>query len=167
MSTLHLKHEKALERMTNLVESIKTGMMATCLGDRPLNVVPMSTKKVDKEGNIWFLSRMDSSQNCNIAKEPEVQLIYSAPASREFISIYGIAEVNIDPEKLQELYHDSDNAWFTGLDDPNLTAIKVTPKESYYWDEKHNTYRDFFSSPDTSQIKKDSISTGEKGKLLL
>lgn len=168
MSTQNLEDKKALTRMTNLIESIKTGMLVTCLDDRPLNVVPMTTKKIDEEGNIWFLSRLDSNQNCNIVQEPEVQLIYSAPATKEFISIYGMAAVSVDPGKLKELYHESDDAWFTGLDDPNLTAIKVTPKESYYWDEKHNNYRDLFNPDGTKgKIEKDKISTGEKGKLVL
>lgn len=164
MSTQNLKDKEALKRMTSLVESIKTGMMVTCLDDRPLNVIPMTTKKVDDEGNIWFLSRLDSNQNCNIVQEPEVQLLYSAPSKNEFISIYGTAAVSLDPEKLKELYHKSDDAWFTGLDDPNLTAIKVTPKESYYWDEKQNNYRDLFSG--ATDLEK-NISTGEKGKLNL
>lgn len=165
MSTQHLNHKKALEKMTALVESIKTGMLVTCLSDRPLNVVPMTTKKIDGEGNIWFLSRLDSSQNCNIAQEPEVQLLYSAPGNKEFISIYGMASIHLDPEKLKDLYHASDDAWFTGLDDPNLTAIKITPKESYYWDEKQNNYADLFKMDKSSE--KNKIRTGEKGKLQL
>ncbi|WP_081212001.1 pyridoxamine 5'-phosphate oxidase family protein [Salegentibacter sediminis] len=165
MSTQHLNHKKALEKMTALVESIKTGMLVTCLSDRPLNAVPMTTKKIDGEGNIWFLSRLDSSQNCNIAQEPEVQLLYSAPGNKEFISIYGMASIHLDPEKLQDLYHTSDDAWFTGLDDPNLTAIKITPKESYYWDEKQNNYADLFKMDKNPE--KNKISTGKKGKLQL
>ncbi|WP_093406751.1 pyridoxamine 5'-phosphate oxidase family protein [Salegentibacter flavus] len=165
MSTQNLNHKQALEKMTNLVESIKTGMLITCLSDRPLNVVPMTTKKIDGEGNIWFLSRLDSSQNCNIAQEPEIQLLYSAPNNKEFISIYGMASISLNPEKLKELYHTSDDAWFTGLDDPNLTAIKVIPKQSYYWDEKRNNYADPFASDRIPE--KDKIRTGEKGKLQL
>ncbi|HEY9184750.1 MAG TPA: pyridoxamine 5'-phosphate oxidase family protein [Salegentibacter sp.] len=165
MSTQNLNHKQALEKMTNLVESIKTGMLITCLSDRPLNVVPMTTKKIDAEGNIWFLSRLDSSQNRNISREPEVQLLYSSPDNKEFISIYGMASINLNPEKLKELYHTSDNAWFTDLDDPNLTAIKVIPKQSYYWDEKQNNYANLFTS--NSKLEKDKIRTGEKGKLQL
>lgn len=165
MSTQNLNHKQALEKMTNMVESIKTGMLITCLSDRPLNAVPMTTKNIDREGNIWFLSRLDSSQNCNIVQEPEVQLLYSAPNNKEFISIYGKASINLDPVKLKELYHTSDDAWFTGLDDPNLTAIKVTPKQSYYWDEKRNNYTDLFARG--LRPEKDNIRTGEKGKLQL
>lgn len=165
MSTQNLNNKKALKKMTALVESIKTGMLVTCLSDRPLNAVPMTTKKIDSDGNIWFLSRLDSSQNRNIAQEPEVQLLYSAPGNKEFISIYGMASIHLDPEKLKDLYHKSDDAWFTGLDDPNLTAIKITPKQSYYWDEKQNNYADLFKTDKNPE--KNKISTGEKGKLQL
>ncbi|MGY5850015.1 pyridoxamine 5'-phosphate oxidase family protein [Salegentibacter sp. F14] len=165
MSTQNLNREQALNKMTNLVESIKTGMLITCLGDRPLNAIPMTTKKIDDKGNIWFLSRLDSNQNCNIAKEPEVQLLYSAPNNKEFISIYGMAFIHLEPQTLKQLYHESDDAWFTGLDDPNLTALKVVPKQSYYWDEKNNNYADLFARGLMSQEGK--LNTGKKGKLQL
>jgi general stress protein 26 len=40
----------------------------------------------------------------------------------EFISIYGEASVVTDRSILEELYDKKDDAWFTGVDDPNLTA---------------------------------------------
>jgi len=32
----------------------------------------------------------------------------------------------------------TDDAWFEGLEDPNLTAIKVVPIDSHDWDAKSN-----------------------------
>ena len=28
------------------------------------------------------------------------------------------------------------NAWFDGKDDPNVSVIRVTPEETYYWEPK-------------------------------
>ena len=32
----------------------------------------------------------------------------------------------------------TDDAWFDGVDDPNLTAIEVVPLDAHYWDAKNN-----------------------------
>ena len=40
--------------------------------------------------------------------------------------------------KIKELWEPVIKTWFTkGVDDPRITVIKVTPKEGYYWDNKH------------------------------
>jgi|SRR5690606_4081413 len=155
---------EALEKMTKMVNDIDFAMLLTDLKSQPISAVPMSTKKVDKQGNIWFLSGLNSEHNTNIVNSPEVQLLYSDISDMEFISIYGQATIVADPSILKDLYEKSDDAWFTGEDDPNLTAIKVVPQEAYYWDNKHNKYISLFKMG-IAAITGEKADIGEKGKL--
>jgi general stress protein 26 len=54
------------------------------------------------------------------------------------LSVYGIAEISEDREKIEELWSPLMKTWFQeGKDDPRISIIKVTPTQSYYWDNKH------------------------------
>lgn len=166
MSTKNLTSHEALEKMRTLVDDIKTAMLLTDLKKQPISAIPMTTKEIDEKGDIWFLSGMNSEHNSNIVKNPQVQLLYSDPSGMEFISIYGMATVITDDEKLKKLYSNSDDAWFEGKDDPNLTALKITPKEAYYWDTKQNKYISLFKMG-LAAASGNKADVGEKGKLEL
>ncbi|PRX47989.1 pyridoxamine 5'-phosphate oxidase family protein [Salegentibacter salegens] len=167
MSTENLNRDEALDKMKSMVKDIKTCMLVTDFGNKPLSAVPMTTKEVDKEGNIWFFSRLDSDHNGDIAKDNDVQLLFSDTSDMEFISIYGKASIETNEGVLKEFYGKMDDAWFDGVDDPNLTAIKVVPKEAYFWDNKQNKFVTFLKigAAAVSGDKKGDI--GEKGKLNL
>lgn len=166
MSTDNLSSGEALEKMTSMVNDIDFAMLLTDLKSQPISAVPMSTKKVDEQGNIWFLSGLNSDHNTNIVNSPEVQLLYSDISDMEFISIYGRGSIIADPSILKDLYSKADDAWFTGVDDPNLTAIKVVPEEAYYWDNKHNKYVSLFKMG-VAAITGKQADTSEKGRLNL
>lgn len=138
MSTKNLSSTEALKKLKELATSIDFAFMATDLSNQPIDAIPMSTKRVDDDGTIWFLSNANSDHNANIQKDAKVQLFYSKPGDFEFLSVYGEAGITRDRTILDELYGKSDDAWFDGKDDPNLTAIKFRPSSAQYWDSKSN-----------------------------
>ena len=79
-----------------------------------------------------------------INRTRDVQLLYSDPGSVQFLIIYGTAAIHIEKSVLRDLYVASDDSWFDGVDDPNLTAIKVSPQEAHYWDVKGNQLATLF-----------------------
>ena len=138
MSNTNLYNEEARKKIKEMAENIDFTMMATNLKQMPLQMVPMSTKKVDDMGNIWFLSNKNSTHNQNLLENPNLHLIYSNKGDMQFLNVYGIATITTDRQKIEELYSKSDDTWFEGKDDPNITAISVRPEEAYYWDPKNN-----------------------------
>lgn len=130
--------ENDFKKMKTMVESIDFTMMETNLGSKPSHIIPMSTKKVDSFGQIWFLSNKNSEHNGNLHLDNSIQLIYADKANMEFITIFGQAEITCDKKILKELYGKMDDTWFKGVDDPNLSAIKVIPSKAHYWDTKDN-----------------------------
>lgn len=138
MAEVNLKDKEALEKLKELAEGIDYCLMATNLSELPIHSIPMSTKKVDVQGHIWFLSGRDSEHNAHIRKNPRVQLFYGKPGDMEFLVIYGqVAEVT-DTSILKDLYRKTDDMWFKGIEDPNLTALQIKPLEAQYWDNKHS-----------------------------
>lgn len=138
MSEQNLYGPDAVAKLKEMAEDIDFAMMATALSEKPIHMVPMSTKKVDEQGRIWFLSGKDSQHNSNLQKHRDVHLIYSDSGSMQFLNVYGTVEISTNHARLKELYSSSDDAWFEGVDDPNLTAIGVTPTSAFYWDPKNS-----------------------------
>lgn len=137
MSKENLYSKEAKDKIRELAESIDFTMFATALDSQPFHIVPMSTKEVDEEGNIWFLSNKTSTHNQNIQRDSRAHLVYSNKGSMEFLSVYGRASIHTDRAKIKDLYGSADDAWFDGEDDPLITAIKIEPDYAHYWDTKN------------------------------
>jgi general stress protein 26 len=138
MSKENLYNDEAIKKVKEMAEDIDFAMMATNLEKTPIHMIPMSTKKVDDHGNIWFLSNKNSTHNENIMKDSSLHLIYSDTGDMQFLNVYGTATITTDRKMIDELYGSGDDAWFDGKDDPNITAISVKPTEAFYWDPKDN-----------------------------
>lgn len=138
MSKENLYNDDAKAKIKKLAEDIDFAMLATNLKSTPIHMVPMSTKKVDDMGNIWFLSNKNSTHNENIMNDANLHLIYSNKGNMQFMNVYGSATITTDRAVIDELYGKSDDTWFDGKDDPNITAISVKPTEAFYWDPKNN-----------------------------
>ena len=138
-SVKDLQQRPALEKLKELAEDAKLCMLCTRLTQTPFNSRPMATQQVEEDGTMWFFSMGDSTTNKDINEDDRVQLIYINRKSSEFMSVYGTAEIVKDREKAKELWNVFLTTWFNdGTDDPNLTMIRVTPSDGYYWDTKNN-----------------------------
>ncbi|GER60609.1 pyridoxamine 5'-phosphate oxidase family protein [Patiriisocius marinus] len=134
MSQENLSNKEAIEKIKDIVNEIDFAMMVTNLGNAPLSAIPMSTKKVDDNGDIWFLSNKNSDHNKDITNDSRCQLLYSSGSDMKFLSLYGTATIVTNRTIIEELYSKADDIWFDGVNDPNITAIKVDPNNSVYWD---------------------------------
>ena len=137
MSKENLYNDDAKNKIKEMAEAIDFAMMATNLKQMPIHMVPMSTKKVDDHGHIWFLSNKHSTHNQNIIKHAHLHLIYADKSDMQFLNVYGMATISTDKKIIDELYGKGDDAWFEGKDDPDITAISVKPIEAFYWDPKN------------------------------
>lgn len=134
-----LSGAEAVEKIKELVKKAETCFFCTHLTNGTgMNTRPMAVQKVDDKGDIWFLSAADSHKNRDIGEEPTVQLFFQGSAHSDFLTVTGKASVLRDRQKIEELWEPLAKTWFTeGKDDPRITVIRVSPTESYYWDNKH------------------------------
>lgn len=136
MSENNLNPEESKMKLRDLVESIDFAMFTSNLSKPPFHTVPMTTKKVDINGNLWLLSGRTSQHNINIKIDENVLLNYANSGDHEFLTVYGKASIITDKAILKELYTKADGAWFEGVEDPNLSAICVKPEDAHYWESK-------------------------------
>lgn len=135
----NLTSEEAIKKIQELVEKAESCFFCTAAttgdsgGARPMNV-----RKVDDDGNLWFLSADDSYKNEELMRDPSVKLYFQGSAHSDFLQLNGSASISKDKAKIKELWSPVIKTWFTeGEDDPRITVIKVTPSDGYYWDTKH------------------------------
>jgi general stress protein 26 len=133
----NLSREEATKKLKELAEDVNTCMFCTNLGNAPFETRPMATQQVDDLGNFWFFSSVNSHKNIEIKQDDHVQLIYAKNSDSHYLSVYGKATILKDAQKAKEIWNKWAEAWFKeGPTDPNLTLIKVTPQDAYYWDTK-------------------------------
>jgi general stress protein 26 len=138
-SVKNLDHDKAIEKMKELVDHTNTCLFSTNFSKTPVQTRPMATQTVDDDGCFWFFSEDESNKNFELEKDSRVQLFYSNPGKSEYMTVFGRATIVNDREKIEELWTPIVKAWFKGgKDDPSLTLIQVSPEDAYYWDTKNN-----------------------------
>jgi len=137
MSTENLTHQDAVKKIKDLSESAKVCMFCTELDKYPINSRPMSLQETDEEGNLWFISSDTSNKNFEIKEDGRVQLFFMNNSDYQYLSIYGNATIYKDRSTIEDKWSPMAKAWFeNGKDDPNVSIIRVEPKDSYYWDTK-------------------------------
>jgi len=138
-NTKDLQQQEAIDKMKQLAEDAKLCVLVTGFDKYPPASRPMATQEVDEDGTFWFFSSAKSDKNRDIHRDNRVHLIYSNRGDSEFLSVYGKAEIVHDRDKAKKLWNVFLTTWFNqGVDDPDLTLIKVTPDQGHYWDTKHN-----------------------------
>lgn len=137
-----LRGDDAIAKIREIVKSAETcffctrpagGAASESGGARPMNV-----RRVDDDGTLWFLSASDSHKNRDIAADPSVNLYLQGSPHSDFLHLSGQATITTDKTVIKQLWTPIVRTWFTGgVDDPRITAIRVTPTQGYYWDNKH------------------------------
>lgn len=93
----------------------------------------MAIVKVEPNGDLWFLTKCDSSKVEEIVDNKHVALC--AQKSDVYMSLSGTVSQVKDQELIKSLWKEEWKTWVpTGPDDPNLMLLKVTPTFGEYWD---------------------------------
>jgi len=136
-TTARMDRHEAITKMKELGEG-KVCMFLTSMDQRPIPSRPMAVQQVCDKGNFWFLSSRTSAKDQQLRQDPQVQLMFADTSNAEYMSVLGTAEEIDSMEKKKELWSSMAKAWFPGgVEDPDLTVIKVTTTGAHYWDTKH------------------------------
>ncbi len=95
---------------------------------------PMTTLSTDEDGDLWFFVSLRSDVAMEVSQNPHVNLAYSEPDEKKFVSITGRAMIVLDADRKKALWNPMARAWFGGPEDPDLGLIKVSVREAEYWD---------------------------------
>ncbi len=165
-NTENLINKEAIEKLKTLVNEIVVCLFCTDLKtDDGAKCRPMSAIKVCDKGNIWFFSEKTSDKNNSIKEDKDVQLFFSHPGKSSYMVVNGEAEIIIDKTIIEDLWTPIAKIWFKeGKNDPNISVIKVTPKNAYYWDIDGNKMISFLKMV-ASVVTGTNLVTGNQGEL--
>ncbi|MPR34281.1 pyridoxamine 5'-phosphate oxidase [Cytophagaceae bacterium SJW1-29] len=128
-----MAHE--LTKVQEIIDSIEVGMLTTMQDDGDHRSRPMQTQKLDADGCLWFLTSRSSHKTEELQKHPNVNVAYADTDAQSYVSVVGTASLVDDPAVKEELWSPIAKAWFPkGLEDPDLTVLKVKIREAEYWD---------------------------------
>src|SRR5205809_3241773 len=97
--------KEATKKIKELVDSTKTCFFCTGFAPgEPFATRPMAVRKLDDDGNFWFLSANDSYKNLELETDRKVQLLFQGSSYSDFLNIYGTAVITQDKEKIKELW---------------------------------------------------------------
>ena len=124
-----------LEKVKGYIEDIKVAMITTMDEEGHHRSRPMQTLKMDADGCLWFFTDRHSPKLHEMHQNPSVNLSYADNDDQTYVSVSGEAEQLDDETMKKELWNPILKAWYPkGLDDPNLTVLKVKITHADYWD---------------------------------
>ena len=145
MNKTNLTAAEGIQKLKDLVEEIYVCLFCTNLKvDDGATCRPMGAQDVDEQGDIWFFSDAASDKNAEIKADKNVQLFFAHPGKNSYMVVNGQAEIIVDRNKIEALWSPLVKTWFKeGKDDPNISLIKVTTNNAYYWDAEGNQMINF------------------------
>lgn len=130
-----VKHEGNIQLLAEKIKDIKLCMLTTVNEQGQMHSRPMYTQEIKEDGLVWFFINIDSHKVDEIRNNKNINLSYSDPSKNLYISASGVAIVNQDKAKIDELWNPFLKAWFPeGKDDPTVALLKVELDEAEFWD---------------------------------
>jgi general stress protein 26 len=120
-------------RIWDIIE--KTGVcMLTTRGRAGLRARPVEARPDRDAGLIWFVTDVRGSKDDEIAADAEVGLTFVHQAQKAYLSVTARATVCDDHAKAAMIWKSTDDAWWSGPDDPNVRVLRVEPLLAELWD---------------------------------
>ena len=127
--------KQATEHLREMIKDIRIAMLSTQETDGTLRSRPMYVQQLEDDDDLWFFTNESSAKIKEIMHDKNVNLSFSEPDGDRYISVSGTAQMVDDMNKKEELWNPMLKAWFPdGLDDPDLTLLKINPSQGEYWD---------------------------------
>jgi general stress protein 26 len=134
MSAVPKTNYDAITEVGDLIKNIRTAMLTTKSGEGRLVSRPIATRQKTFDGDLWFLTSIDSKKVHELSANPQVNVAYVNEGDARYVSIDGRADVLRDRAKMDELWTEFDKVFFPqGKDDPNLVVLRVTADTAETW----------------------------------
>ncbi len=127
--------EDGIKKLSSLIKDIKICMLTTCDAAGDLHSRPMANQQVQFDGDLWFFTGKSTGKTGEIQHNARVNVSFANPSDNQYVSISGRAELTGNRAKAKELWNPLYKTWFPeGLDDPDLTLLKINVETAEYWD---------------------------------
>ncbi len=139
------ERNEAIRKLGEMIKDIDFAMLTTVEADGTLRSRPMSTQRIEFDGNLWFFTRASAPKVDEVRRDERVNVSYAKPDEQRYVSVSGTAEIVRDREKIEELWSPALKAWFPkGLEDPDIALLKVSAEQAEYWDSSSSAMAHLF-----------------------
>ncbi len=122
------------EHLYKLLKGFNTAMLVTHGDEDHLRVRPMAIAQVADDGQVWFITNVETAKAHEIEHDSRVHLVCQKDHTA-YLSIGGRASLVHDRAKVGQLWNEMFRVWFPeGKDDPGIALIAVVPEIGEYWD---------------------------------
>lgn len=161
----NLSDQEALKKFKKLVNDINVCMFITNNKDTD-HTRPMYTIEVEENGTLWFFTDIRSIKVEEVSMDHTVHLVYAHPGKESFLDVWGNAAVITDKQTIKDKWSPMVKAWFPGgIDDPNISLLKVKPQDAYYWDAEAGKMVSFLKIIAGAITGKSALSSDAQGRL--
>ncbi len=128
------ERDQAVRKLAELIGKTRIAMLTTLTEAGAFRSRPVTTHGARFDGDLWFLTRLDSSKLEEVRQHHRAGLTYAKPNDNIYVSISGTAQILVDQSKAKKLWDPGYQTWFPGgPSDPDLALIKVTVELAEYW----------------------------------
>jgi general stress protein 26 len=99
-----------------------------------LRARPLEARPDRQTGVIWFVTDVRGLKDDEIEAHPEVCLTFVDAKQKAYLSITARAAVHDDHAQARAIWKKTDDAWWSGPDDPNVRVLRVEPATAELWD---------------------------------
>lgn len=162
------EHNQNVKKLIEMVKGVRSCMLITKENNTEnLYGRPMGINKIDEDGTMWFFTKALSGKVEEIEENKKVSIAITNESSNNYLMIHGAATMVNDKAKMKELWRSILKVWFPlGLEDPDMTLIKVVPIEVEYWDSSSSKMVVLFNMLKAIVTGKE-YAEGEHGKISL
>jgi len=162
------EHNQNVEKLIEMAKGVRSCMLITKENNTEnLYGRPMGINKIDEDGTMWFFTKASSGKVEEIEENKKVSIAITNESSNNYLMIHGAATMVNDKAKMKELWSSILKVWFPlGLEDPDMTLIKVVPIEVEYWDSSSSKMVVLFNMLKAIVTGKE-YAEGEHGKISL
>ncbi|MET3116039.1 general stress protein 26 [Undibacterium sp. GrIS 1.8] len=159
-------NSNSIQTLRSKIEHIHFCMMTTINEDMSLSSRPMTAQATDDDGIMWFFVSSNSQLALDLTRHPKTNVSFADPSDNLYIAIAGTVELVKDQAKEKQLWTSQVAAWFpSGLDDPQLSLIKLHIHMAEIWDSKTNKMDMLYQMAKAAITGEHQQNLGEHAKL--
>jgi general stress protein 26 len=121
------------QRVWDIIAEVQVCMLVTQFS-AGLRARPVEAR-LRGDGQIYFLTDVDSDKQSEIAASPDVALVFTDAKQKIYLSISGRASIINDEEIARAIWQVTDRVWWkAGPDDAKLRILRVEPQTAELWE---------------------------------
>ncbi len=126
---------QAIQSLAKMLEDLDVAMLTTVSADGSISSRPMARAKVEPfAGHLWFFTDASTTKANDVDENGTVNLTFSDPVNRRYVSLTGSAELIDDRHTIVSLWQEAFAEWIPGgLSHPTLALLKVDVERAEYW----------------------------------